>query len=148
MSPHSGDGSPSSWESFKLIQDSLLRIWAIFVQWFTWFFGAELLTLTWILAPTGGASDVNTNNKLILGVAFLWAFCSLVAVAATAAIGLITYRGTVSMSILAETFPRKTSAQIENILTPWPILYPAVGMALALLAALCVWISLIVKLGV
>lgn len=32
----------------EAIRDSLLKIWAIYMTWYTWFFGANLLVIGWL----------------------------------------------------------------------------------------------------
>ena len=34
---------------FELIQDSYLRVWQIFMSWFTWFVNINLIALGWLL---------------------------------------------------------------------------------------------------
>lgn len=58
-------------EEAKILQTGYLKIYEIYFHWFTWFFGVDILSMSWVL----------TSEKPLHGTAFrivmtLWLLCT------------------------------------------------------------------------
>lgn len=65
------DSKAPLWEAFKLVHDSYTKIWSIYMAWFTWFFGINLLALGWIITAD------KLRVSILAPVALLMAGCSM-----------------------------------------------------------------------
>ncbi len=54
-------------EDAKLIQTGFMKVWEIFMHFFTWFFGASLLTMSWVVTGT----HVHGGPLVALGLTWL-----------------------------------------------------------------------------
>ena len=57
------DVSQNEWDELKLLQDTAMKIWSMYVNWFTWSLGANLLAISWIIA-----SKTDPKPELIVGL--------------------------------------------------------------------------------
>lgn len=63
----------------KNLQDTSLKIWTLYIQWYTWFVGVSLLTLGWFVANAekinvdlGHATAAFMSIASILGICGAW----------------------------------------------------------------------------
>ncbi len=54
---------PNAWDELKLLQDTFMKIWNMYVSWFTWSLGANLLAISWIIS-----SKSEPRPELIMGL--------------------------------------------------------------------------------
>ncbi|MGF7211592.1 hypothetical protein GGE65_006209 [Skermanella aerolata] len=99
----SSEGKSNTFDELKLIHDTMLNIWSMYIKWFTWFFFSELLTISWFVSAGIGKSvpdaEFKKNAMLILGS--LWIFGSI--------LGII-------MSVKMKKYATSTHARVAYIL--------------------------------
>ncbi|RXH14857.1 hypothetical protein [Bradyrhizobium guangzhouense] len=61
-------------EEAKLIQRGYLKIWEMFVHWFTWFFGADLLSMSWVLTSR------TIHGRPLFAIAATWVACTCIGI--------------------------------------------------------------------
>jgi hypothetical protein len=59
-------------EDAKLIQAGFLKNWDMFIHWFTWFFGANLLTMSWVVTGT------HIHGGPLIALSLTWIVCTLI----------------------------------------------------------------------
>ncbi len=65
-----------AFEELRLLQDSSLRVWQMYMNWFTWFVGASLLALSWVL------TSQKPIENLVVALASLMSFNSVLGIGA------------------------------------------------------------------
>jgi hypothetical protein len=71
-------------EELKLLQDSMLRIWQIYINWYTWFVGTSVVALSWMIARP----EETSKSGLVEPVAAFLSFACVLGAVAGVAIGL------------------------------------------------------------
>ena len=61
----------AAWNELKSLQDSLLKIWQMYVAWFTWSLGLNLLAISYITTRETIRPDFITGLSLIMALALL-----------------------------------------------------------------------------
>jgi hypothetical protein len=49
MSDLSSSSSQQDWEKTKLLHDFFMKVWSIYITWFTWSLGSNALAISWII---------------------------------------------------------------------------------------------------
>jgi hypothetical protein len=49
MSDISPSSSQQDWEKTKLLHDCFMKVWSIYITWFTWSLGSNALAISWII---------------------------------------------------------------------------------------------------
>ena len=62
------------WEEFKIVQDVYVKMWQMYLNWFTWFYGVNLLAMSWVF------TSEKMNKALVAGLALLMIFCLIMGV--------------------------------------------------------------------
>jgi hypothetical protein len=53
-------------QEVSILVDTHMKVWAIYVNWFTWFFGMNLLALSWIVTSPSPRKDFILPLVLVL----------------------------------------------------------------------------------
>jgi len=81
------------WDEVKLLQDTYMKMWAMFMSWFTWFYNINLLALSWVL--TSNSHDL--RSQLVIPFVMLMEFC--IAGGAIATVTMFVYRANVERRV-------------------------------------------------
>jgi hypothetical protein len=87
-------GTEYDLEEAKMIQAGFLKIWEIFFHWFTWFFGANLLTMSWVVTGT------HVHGAPLAALGLTWIACTVLGLIACYQVGEYTRRTDRRMSAL------------------------------------------------
>lgn len=56
----------ASWKEIVLLNEGVYKIWSLYISWYTWFFGANLLVLSWLF--TNQSSAFHANKASVCGI--------------------------------------------------------------------------------
>lgn len=125
-------------EEAKIIQKGYLKIWQVFMYWFTWFFGADLLAMSWVVTAR------NFHGWPGSVLAAVWIVCAILGIVVCILMGIYTKRTSERFEALAERSRplanREVSLMLGNIVTS----YAWIASALALVLTIPAWIILLV----
>jgi hypothetical protein len=79
---------------FKMLQDSLFKVWQMYISWFTWYFGINFFASAWILTVE------KLKPGFIAPVGFVTTLENLIAVVATWPLGGNSCRSYVAIDLL------------------------------------------------
>src|SRR5205807_9747528 len=74
---HMADKNSEEWMELQLLQDSTMRIWQIYISWFTWSLGLNLLSLGLIV------SKEIVRKEVLGGIAIIMIFSLILSIAAS-----------------------------------------------------------------
>jgi hypothetical protein len=102
-------------DGIKLMQDSYLKLWAIYVTWFNWFFGSNLLAFSWFI--TSG------NDKLALQYMpfFMFFIIALVILGIFVVRGMGSYSKLVREKALELTKEKPDTIETVNLIFGGPV---------------------------
>jgi apolipoprotein N-acyltransferase len=66
-----------AWKELRLLQDSSMKIWQMYLTWFAWFFGINVLAISWVLTNT------TARGELVVSLAILMILFLLLGIGAT-----------------------------------------------------------------
>lgn len=129
-------GSDGAWDEIRLIQEGCLKIWSIYQSWFTWFFGAELVSMALLFEK-----EVKSDLFSFTAIGVLWVACS--------ALGLIATQHVLEYSLgclerIAALLPYDRNSRRSTKLLPRRVFVAAAwGNGLALSFGILAWLTLI-----
>jgi len=93
------------------LRESVMGAWTVYMSWYTWFFGANLIVLGWIFSSTDvvECSDSKLNSQYMTILASAWMFFNLLGLAST----FILRQHTMRMSGLADVVCADLEAQLK-----------------------------------
>jgi hypothetical protein len=70
------------WDEIKVLQDTCLKVWNLYINWFTWSLGANLLAISWI-----ATSKTKPNSVFVGGLGLVMMFSLILCVVGSVFVG-------------------------------------------------------------
>lgn len=102
-------------DALKLLQDTYLKVWAIYITWFNWFFGANLLAFSWIL--TSGPDKLKQQYL----PSFVFFLLALVVIGIGVCIGMDLYGRAVRKKALELMMAEPRESEAINLIFGTPV---------------------------
>jgi hypothetical protein len=129
----------------KRIQTGVFDAWRLYMTWYTWFFGANLVVLGWIF--TRGTAPLEPRNVAILAVA--WILFNITGVVSTWRLRSLTMQATkqaAKLGALLATLVPESSDLNSNLGFPADLGNAgALANALSLTINICLWFYLCIN---
>src|SRR5947209_20268404 len=84
------------WDEIKVLQDTCLKVWNLYINWFTWSLGANLLAISWI-----ATSKTKPNSVFVGGLALVMMFSLILCVVGSVFVGRYFNAVSAPVTILA-----------------------------------------------
>ena len=68
-----------AWKELRILQDSSMKIWQLYLTWFAWFFGMNVVALSWVL------TNDKAHGNLVISLAVLMVLFLVLGIGATLA---------------------------------------------------------------
>lgn len=124
------------WNELRIIQDTYTKIWQIYMSWYTWFLGFNLLAMSWII------SSNTVRGDLAIALAILMVFFLFLGVTTSIIMGW--YSNKVTKKILSiKSGPGGNDSTAPVFLIGAPIMkYAAIATAATQVANIVAWVYL------
>ncbi len=77
------------WKAIVLLNEGVYKIWSLYITWYTWFFGSNLIVLSWIFVNKGQTSSFNDNKAFVCGI---WVVMNLLGTTTSVMLSLHSHR--------------------------------------------------------
>jgi hypothetical protein len=129
-------------EELRIVQDSYMRTWALYTNWYTWFLGLNVIAFGWVFSSTVGGKEINREY-----LQFLVFFMEAMIVAGLApAFAMRKYQALTSdkgLELLGDRPDRKELAQAIFATLPGKTV-PIVIISIHVIAAV-LWLFVLLK---
>jgi hypothetical protein len=114
-------------EEIKLLQTAYLKIYEIYFHWFTWFFGADVLSMSWVVSGSEHLHGIAL--RIVMAV---WLLCAALGIGASWSLGRYTNEVAREFNELTAKKPVQKSAHTGLGLSITRYARRATALALAL----------------
>ena len=56
------------WKAIALLNEGVYKIWGLYITWYTWFFGSNLIVLSWIFLNQGNSPSFDENKASVCAI--------------------------------------------------------------------------------
>ena len=78
----------SIWKAIVLLNEGVYKIWGLYITWYTWFFGSNLIVLSWIFVNKQ-APSFESNKASVCGI---WVVMNVLGTTTSTLLALHSYR--------------------------------------------------------
>ncbi|WP_331292419.1 MULTISPECIES: hypothetical protein [Methylobacterium] len=132
------------WDELKLSTDTYMKLWAIYVTWFNWFFGINVASMAYVVATKD-----NIQSILVYPLCIFMSVCVLIGIATSMLMtnycGKVRNHANEISDKVNIDFNHKTNS---NVVTANPMMYVASWLIMASLTwTLLAWIFIALWAG-
>jgi hypothetical protein len=126
----------TTWDELCVLQSTLASQWQAYVTWYTWFFGINLLALSWIF------SNQTRAGWGIFSLSALMVFCNFIGIGAAVTMRAYHHLIWKRATLLARENP---NVDVRILLGDFLANFTAAGTAATLLGTTAAWMFIILS---
>jgi len=129
------DDQDTIWREIILVNEGVYKIWDMYVTFYTWFFGANLLALSWMFS-IAEAPAFTANKGMICGI---WVVMNLFTTATTLMLSYHSYRMNKRINDLLASRGSASLVEADDILPLTMTTWGGIANAFSLIINAVLW---------